>query len=55
MKDTFFTPQAPVGLKAMGLQSNYLDKVYKNNFSVTRFYNEIMSPVKDPFLLSDFN
>ena len=49
IKDIFVIPQSPIGLKAMGIQANYLDKVYKSKYSMSRFYSNIMSPVDKPF------
>lgn len=52
-KDMFCTPQAPVGLTAMGLQANYLGKIYKSDFSMSRFYTDLMSPVNEPFFFNE--
>lgn len=52
LKESFCIPQAPVGLKAMGIKSKYLDKVYNFNYSMNRFYTNLMSPVKDPYFLA---
>ena len=49
IKDIFCIPQSPIGLKAMGIQANYLSKVYKSNYSLNRFYSNIISPVDKPF------
>ncbi|CDC20988.1 unknown [Clostridium sp. CAG:306] len=52
LKDIFCIPQAPVGLQAMGIRAKYLNKVNGFNYSANRFYTDLMSPVKDPYLLN---
>lgn len=53
LKSTFLIPQAPVGLKAMGIKSKYLDKVNGFNYSTTRFYTNILSPVRSPYFFAE--
>ncbi len=38
---------APVGLRSLGLRVEYLNGVYKNKFSKTRFYGTMISPVSE--------
>lgn len=52
LKNFFYIPQAPIGLKAMGIQSRYLNKINRFNYSVNRFYTDLLSPVQDPYLLN---
>ncbi len=49
LKDFFCIPQAPVGLKAMGIKARYLDNVNNFNYSMNRFYTSMVSPVNEPF------
>ena len=49
IKNFFCIPQAPVGLRAMGIRAKYLDKVYGFNYSANRFYTDILSPVDMPY------
>lgn len=52
LKDFFCIPQAPVGLKAMGIKANCLKNVNGFNYSMNRFYTDLLSPVNDPYLLN---
>lgn len=47
--DLFYTPQAPIGLKSMGIKLKYFEKINPFNYSKCRFYTDILSPVNDPF------
>ncbi len=49
IKKFFCIPQAPVGLRAMGIRAKYLDKVNGFNYSANRFYTNILSPVNSPY------
>ena len=52
LKETFYIPQAPVGLNAMGVRGKYLNKIYRCNYSTNRFCSEMLSPVDDPYLIN---
>ncbi len=52
LKEYFYIPQAPVGLNAMGVRGNYLNKIYRCNYSRNRFCSDIISPVDDPYLIN---
>lgn len=45
----FCTPQAPIGLKSMGIKLKYFEKINSFNYSKNRFYTEMLSPVNEPF------
>ncbi len=51
LKELFCIPQAPVGLRAMGIKSKYLDKVNSFNYSTNRFYTDLLNPVGEPYFL----
>ena len=53
LKETFYIPQAPIGLKAMGIKAKYLDKVYGFNYSANRFYTKLLSPVNSPYYFKE--
>lgn len=55
VKNFFYIPQAPVGLKAMGIRAKYLDKVNEFNYSANRFYTNILSPVDIPYFFGKNN
>lgn len=52
LKKIFCETQAPIGLSAMGLKRNYLEKINCFNYSTIRFYSELISPVQEPFYFS---
>ena len=51
IKKFFYIPQAPVGLRAMGIKSEYLKNINKFNYSSKRFYTDLLSPVDEPYFL----
>lgn len=53
LKEIFYIPQAPIGLKAMGIKAKYLDKVYGFNYSANRFYTKLLSPVNSPYYFKE--
>ncbi len=53
VKKIFCIPQAPIGLKAMGIRAKYLDKVYGFNYSANRFYTKLLSPVNSPYYFKE--
>ena len=53
--DFFCIQQAPVGLTAMGVKSKYLDKINGFNYSKSRFYSNLLNPVRDPYFLKYSN
>lgn len=55
IKNIFYTPDAPIGLIAIGINGNCLKKICKFNFSKNRFNNKIISPVNDPYLIKFYN
>lgn len=52
VKRFFCIPQAPVGLSAMGIKSDYLENINTFNYSTGRFYNDLISPVNEPYFLN---
>lgn len=55
IKNVFFIPQAPVGLKAIGLKAKYFDKINSFNYSKNRFETDLCSPVKLPYYFMNRN
>ena len=49
LKNYFFVSQAPIGLTAMGLKSNYLEKVNNFNYDNISFCLDILYPVQKPY------
>ncbi len=52
VKQYFCIPQAPVGLSAMGIKSDYLENINTFNYGTGRFYSDLMSPVNEPYFFN---